>query len=451
MFYHINYPQAVGGLQYLVFANHISPIELLIMPIYALFSSALTLLIVQEVALSLTGLIVYFVAKDLLKNEPIALALCFAYLVNPGMHGMILFDYHSEFLIIPLFLLVFYSYMKNKKSMLFIFLLLLLCVMEFTPILTLTLGMGLFLYEYRYDKAIDNALKKDRYKLIAVLVSASIISVAIYYGLYLVINSAYLNNAYPNLPPSLRLFPFYKAQVSTASTLTSSGGQSGLIIDPSHLFYSLTYPIYALAIVFLGFGITAFFISDIIFVLALPWLVEAFILGNSQFVDIWYHYFSFVVGGMLIAAILSLGILQKRENASKFIKSAPVIIICFSLLLLFYSQVFSLSKNIPSAKQEYYFEPYWYQSQINQLNYVVARLPSNASTLTNFFIASHLTQRKYLDVIESSNTTWFVPQYILIDFNENISWNAMSGSLNTRLNYTLILQNGSARLYELER
>ena len=115
MFYHINYWQSFSVLQYLVFANHIAPVQLLILPIYAVFPSALTLLIVQEVILSLTGIIVYLVADGLLKSGPISFALSFAYLANPGMHGIILFDYHSEFLIVPLILILFYSYMKGRK------------------------------------------------------------------------------------------------------------------------------------------------------------------------------------------------------------------------------------------------------------------------------------------------------------------------------------------------
>jgi uncharacterized membrane protein len=370
---------------------------------------------------------------------------------------MIVFDYHLEFLIIPLFLLLFYSYMKNKKILFYPSLLLFLCVMEFTPVLALTLGIGLFLYEYRYDKSGDKSLKKERYKMVAVLASASIIAVASYYGLGLALNNAYLNNAYPSLPRELRLISFYNVQASLAGTSATAGWPSGLIIDPTHLFYSLTYPIYALALVFLGFGITAFLIPDITFVLALPWLTEAFVLQNNPFVAIWYQYFSFVVGGMLIAAILSLSILQKREKAAKFIKAAPVIIVCFSLLFLFYSQVFSLSKNIQSAREEYYFEPYWCQSQINQLNYVVNRIPSNASVIVPFYVSAHFTQRKYLDVTTppTNSTYWFTPQYMLLDFNLNISWNAEEGlnlsALQNFLNanhYRIIMQNGSAYLFE---
>ena len=316
--------------------------------------------------------------------------------------------------------------------------------------MALTLGASLLVYEYRYDKKIDRQLKMERIRLAWAIIVVSIIAIAVYYLLYLAISSSYSGN--PQLPLELRLAPFYNMQAEVADSLATS--------QPSvnWLSWQYIYLIYALAIVFLGFGITALLFPDITAVLALPWLAEGIVFANASFIYIWYQYYSFVVGSMLVAAILSLGILQARENLSKIISAAPAIIISFAIVLLLYSQAFSLSENILDPGAQYYFQPYPYQSQISKLDYVVAHVPNNASVITDYFIASHLTQRRYLDILGTSfNTTyWFMPQYILVDFNENISQNAFTGDQGLTFdaflgsyNYTLILQNGSAKLYEL--
>ena len=108
MYYHIHYASILNGFQYLVFANHISPDQLFILPIFALFPSVPTLLFIQAIVISLTGLVIFFVSRTIIKNEKISLLLCLAFLINPGTFGILLFDYHAEMLLPILFMLMFY-------------------------------------------------------------------------------------------------------------------------------------------------------------------------------------------------------------------------------------------------------------------------------------------------------------------------------------------------------
>ena len=64
MYYHLHYPNIVWGLQYLIFGNHIAPDLILVLPMYAIFQSALTLLFIQAAVLSVTGLVLFVVARD---------------------------------------------------------------------------------------------------------------------------------------------------------------------------------------------------------------------------------------------------------------------------------------------------------------------------------------------------------------------------------------------------
>ncbi len=115
MFYHLHYPNIVWGLQYLIFGNHIAPDLILMVPLYAIFQSPLTLLFIQAAVLSVTGLVLFIVARELIKDNKLALLLSIAYFLNPGIHGMFIFDFHAESLIILLYLLTFY-FLHEKKS-----------------------------------------------------------------------------------------------------------------------------------------------------------------------------------------------------------------------------------------------------------------------------------------------------------------------------------------------
>ena len=67
MYYHLHYPNIVWGLQYLIFGNHIAPDLILVLPMYAIFQSALTLLFIQAAVLSVTGLVLFAVLETFLK------------------------------------------------------------------------------------------------------------------------------------------------------------------------------------------------------------------------------------------------------------------------------------------------------------------------------------------------------------------------------------------------
>ena len=113
-------------LELSVFGQHIAPDQFMVLFAFFFFQSPLTLPIIQLLVLSLTGLLVFGVARDLLKSDRLALIMCAAYLLNPGMHGLLIFDYHAEFFIIPFYIMTFYFYMKAKVRLFLVSLVLLL-------------------------------------------------------------------------------------------------------------------------------------------------------------------------------------------------------------------------------------------------------------------------------------------------------------------------------------
>ena len=83
---------------------HVEPILFLLVPLYWLFASPLTLIWVQTVALGLAALPLFLISRRWLKNEWGALAVALAFLLLPATESVNMFDFHAVSLS-PVFML----------------------------------------------------------------------------------------------------------------------------------------------------------------------------------------------------------------------------------------------------------------------------------------------------------------------------------------------------------
>lgn len=247
MWLDIHYPSMSYGFQFLVFGNHISPdLLLLAFPIFYLFQSSVTLLMIQVLVLSITSLAIFLVSRDILKNSWMALLIFLAFVLNPGMHGMLVFDFHAESFIILFYVLVFYFYIKQYKLPFFISTLLLLGTIEEAPFLGITLGAGLIFYEFVYHR--HDGIFKSRLVYAGSLVGLSLIFLCLYMFITLSLQGAYASGAYPALPKYLYV----------GNQLT--GSFSVLVHNPaqntsSSAYLPIQYFIYGLTAAFLFLGV----------------------------------------------------------------------------------------------------------------------------------------------------------------------------------------------------
>ena len=86
------------------FGVHFQPLLLLLAPVFKLFPSPKTLLVIQSLSLGSSVLLAYFLAKRAL-NEKLAVALTVLYAFNSSLVGINLFEFHPVSLAVPLFLL----------------------------------------------------------------------------------------------------------------------------------------------------------------------------------------------------------------------------------------------------------------------------------------------------------------------------------------------------------
>jgi uncharacterized membrane protein len=473
MYYHIYQPQIMHGLQYIVFQNHLSPDQLLVMGIFYLFQSPLTLLFVQAAVLSLTGLLVFFIVKDLLKDSFLGLLLCVAFLLNPGMHGMLVYDYHVEFLIIPFVLLTFYFFMKKRKVPMYVSLALLLGSLETATFVAVALGLGLLAYELVYAKRKHSKADAQKIRLsLHIIAISAVVAVAYAYAGQLLVAS-YAHGLYPGLPLDFQVLTFGSDQVRLLLSLFGVGGGAAASV-PNYLVHGVLggispiYIFYGILVVIAAFGISALFVPEVTFFMILPWLVEGFVVGNVRFFLLWYNYFSYVIGGIVVATILSF--MAIKDGTNRFSEELEIIggqnpkrklyqILLFGALVIWLlSWVFVISANLSDPAENFLFQvPAYQANQIGQLYSIMALVPANASVMGPGFVEPHFTQRlRDINMNVSVGRQGFVPEYFITDFNSNVNPQAfnfnqpiIANGILANYSYYLYAQEGTAKLYRL--
>lgn len=471
MYYHVHYPGVVHGLEYLVFLNHLSPDLIAFIPTFALVPSALTLLVEQAFIVSLTALVVFFIARDLLKNEKIALLLAVAFLLNPGTMGIFVFDFHPELLLPLFFVLTFYFLFRRRMRWFLASLLLFLGSIEIAPFLAIGLGVTMAIYAVLRER--DQAIRMSWLKYSAIVIVLAMVAFGLYWVAGHSLDNAYLAGSYDQLPNFMR----FNIQSTTATLGSIGAALSNGALAAYFSSYSL-YLIFALAIVFVGLGIAGLFDPLFAILFIGPWLAEVFIVGEFNFIFIWNQYFSYALGGSIVIALLALrdpggsgmnnrlSLLGYREKAWKYIIAS--IPIC-AVLLFLVSPHFLYSKNINNLGQDLLFQISPTQKQqVQQLTSMVALIPQNASVMASFFTMPQLAARQYYEGIPGgygqftvaapnspyAGAMWFTPDYILADFNPAISLNAENGyQVQDFLNISgITIVNGAATFngpYEL--
>ncbi len=461
MYYHLHYPGIVGGLQYLVFGNHIAPDLLMMLPAYAVFQSPLTLVFIQALVLSITGFVLFFVARNLLKDGKLALLLATAYFLNPGIHSMLIFDFHPESLIILFYILTFYFYMKKKRGRMVISLLLLLGSMEVAPFLGVTLGLGLGLYEFLHNR--DKSVRRDNVRFALIITIISLVALITYNLIAAHLTSAYASE-YAGVPSSLRVISFNSNVMNTLiGVLNGSEQFAGMAYGMGGLYYIVT----GLVIVFLGFGIASLLDPLTSIVLTSPWLVEVFVMGNLSFAMTANQYFSFALGSIIVATILSMKrMTEQRKMRALFSSVFASSMIVFVVILTVMSPLFVRPEFAGNLGQSFMFQVNATQEKYySELNYVISKISPNASLMAPYFTMPRLYARKYFEIIPVgplNNTLsiylpWFTPQYILADFDRNASIDANTSNqyqnfidqIRSNGGYVLYAKNGTAELYRL--
>lgn len=126
----------------IILADHFGAILILLAPIYKLFPSAITLLIIQALFVSFASIPIYLIAYNKSKNALLSLLITLGFLTSVGITSAVNFDFHlTTISVLPLSILL-YSWYFKKWHLYFISLLFSVLFKEDIPLFLL--GFGIF-------------------------------------------------------------------------------------------------------------------------------------------------------------------------------------------------------------------------------------------------------------------------------------------------------------------
>jgi len=145
-----NNGEIISALSY-----HMTPAVLLFSPIYALFPSPITLLVIQTLVLSLGALPIFLISKHVLPGSNLKYAFAVSYLLYPPMEYANIFDFHYVTLATTFLLFAFYFLLKKRWGFFYIFLILSVSTKENLALVSALFGVYLFfIYKERLKGAI---------------------------------------------------------------------------------------------------------------------------------------------------------------------------------------------------------------------------------------------------------------------------------------------------------
>nr|MDO8083029.1 DUF2079 domain-containing protein [Candidatus Freyarchaeota archaeon] len=170
------------------FRSHFDPILLLLLPIYKIYPSPLTLLVLQSLFLALGAFPVYRLAEYELKSRQSGLVFALLYLIYPPLQGINWYDFHPECLAPVLLISAFYYMKKNtktKKDYLIYFALLVLALSTKELIALIVAFMGLYGFWVNRRKIISCLRSSPRTLLTDKAVVVSTLTILLGIGWYI--------------------------------------------------------------------------------------------------------------------------------------------------------------------------------------------------------------------------------------------------------------------------
>jgi len=135
-----------------IFADHLTPSIFLLAPLYWFTSESIVILIMQAIAVGLSGLVLYSIANIVLKNKFMSIAIVTCYYLFVGLQNAVITEFH-ELTIMTLFLTItFWAFVKKKRLLYFVFLIVTLGFKEITFLIGIGLGIAVFIIDKKWRK-----------------------------------------------------------------------------------------------------------------------------------------------------------------------------------------------------------------------------------------------------------------------------------------------------------
>src|SRR3989344_4250829 len=97
-----------------IFADHFSPSIFLFSPLFWIIQKSEVLLVAQAVVVGISGLVLYRIGKQVIKDDFLSFSVLISYYLFIGLQNAVISDFHETTVATLFFLLTFYFFLKNK-------------------------------------------------------------------------------------------------------------------------------------------------------------------------------------------------------------------------------------------------------------------------------------------------------------------------------------------------
>jgi uncharacterized membrane protein len=307
-----------------LFGIHFSPFLFLLVPIYAIYQSPVTLLILRPIAISIGLIPLYWILRDQqLNSKGFVVLFAIVYLVYlPVAAGYLNFD--VEAFLPALFLFAIHYLKKGKLGYSYVFVVLALMINEFVPLIIIAMAVYSFLLN---RKEIINGLRQRKLTKNAVFAIILFLSGVLWFKLSSMV-IAYFN----------------------PSALSTKWEWGELGTSPDAIITSvLTNPVKTLQVLFNDgqikvlymvslLGPVAFFslLDPLTCIMTLPWLAASMLSVNPSYYSIGSQYPAFISAFIFVSAINGLKKLvniKGKKNVRKVFFLVPIMLLITTLLI----------------------------------------------------------------------------------------------------------------------
>lgn len=160
------------------FAIHVEPILFLVAPVYALFASPKTLVILQTLVVAAGALPAFWLARLRLRNEWAAVAIALLYLLFPAQQEATFFDFHAVTFTAALLLFVLYFMYTRRTVWMFVFAILAMGCKEEIPVVVAIYGLWSIVFQRRWRSGLALTLLATAFAVVSLIIIPRIFSPA---------------------------------------------------------------------------------------------------------------------------------------------------------------------------------------------------------------------------------------------------------------------------------
>jgi uncharacterized membrane protein len=354
-------------------STHADFILILLAPLYAFWPDPRNLLFIQSAVLASGAIFVYLIATQILKSKNLALVFGFAYLINPSIQRVNLYDFHAVALATAFLLGAYYFLLKKRYWYFLLFAILAGITKEQVWLIVSLFGFLLF---FQHKKRIFGSLLF----ILSVLFSYYLISFAIPQSLGANNHFALEYFAEFGTSPLDIIKNIFFSPLQTLQTLF----QQERVDYLRQLFYPLGF-LSVLAPWFLIF--------------AGPDLAINLLSNNAQLHQIYYQYTATISPFLFIAAIHGALFIKQiifRFTVSRKFNPNPLIIMYVLSLSLYGAYLYGPLPGAQDANLDMITKPATDKTFITQ---TLAQIPSTAHVASSNNLGAHLSNRQYLYIM----------------------------------------------------